>query len=430
MHDSESTGELSDEKAKQLQEWIRRLTAEPSKISSLVEQALHDALYSEWQSESKNHHFKLGSYYPSIIERCVRQQAYSYLAPEVPTVEELAIFSEGKAIHELIASTLRHAGLVSVEGKEIVVDLDFSGPKLHGRIDDLLLIRLSEQNDEAVLYVPLEVKSISALPEQPKQTHYYQLSTYLLAKDLPFGVLLYWVKREGKIKAFTIQKEEVMYSVLRERVLEIHEALKMGTLPQKEAALNHDYQQCDRCAYVEKCNPFLLDNIPKNSKLAVFDIDSTILDTSPRRRKALEEAGLPNSVRVTDIQNDDTRSKFWELYNEPKFLHLDALNEFGKERAFEQIELGRIVVGVSPGRKDTVAEVTKGILANFGIPVSHLIVRELGNFETDTKFKTKWILRLAKNYNIVEYFDRDAVTASLITKALEQHKREITKTGT
>lgn len=428
LHNSEDVRKLNDEESKLFQQWIAKFAAEPSKISSMVEQALHDALFLEWESESKNHHFTLGSYYPSIIEKCVRQQAYSYLSPEVPTAEELAIFSEGRAIHELIASTLRHSGLISVEGREIVVDLNFSEAKLHGRIDDLLLIRISDDNDkEFSLYVPLEIKSISSLPEEPKRTHYYQLSTYLLAKDFPFGVLLYWAKREGKVRAFTIQKEQAMYSILRERVLEIHEALRMGTLPRKEAALNHDYQQCERCTYLEKCNPFLVENIPTGSKLAVFDIDSTILDTSPRRGAALEELGLPKSMRISDIENDDIRSKFWELYNNPKFVSLDVLNEFGKQRAYEQSELGRIVLGISSGRKETLVDVTKARFANLGVPIFHIIVREHGNFETDTKFKTKWILRLAKNYDVVEYFDRDSIISSLVIKTLEQHKKTYEK---
>ncbi|MGI0079182.1 MAG: PD-(D/E)XK nuclease family protein [Nitrososphaerales archaeon] len=430
VHDSETRQELEDEDAKQLQDWIKRLISNPTKLSSMVEHALYGALFSEWESESKNHHFKLGSYYPSIIERCVRQQVYSYLSPEVPTTEQLAIFSEGKAIHELIATTLRHAGLVSVEGKEIVVDLEFSGAKLHGRIDDLLLIRLSDHDNKHVtLYVPLEVKSTSSLPEEPKQAHYYQLSTYLLAKNFPFGVLLYWTKREGKIKAFTIQKEDVMYSVLRERVLEIHDSLKVGGLPRREAAINHEYQQCDRCAYLEKCNPFLIDDVPKGSKLAIFDIDSTILDTSPRRRKAMEELGLPTSLRVSDIENNEMKSKFWELYNNPEIVPLDAVNESGKQKAFEQVGLRRVLVGMAPGRKDTLAEVTKGTLANFGVPIFHMIMREHANYETDTKFKTRWILRLAKNYDVVEYFDRDATITTLITKTLEQYKLTLKREG-
>lgn len=422
IHDNEIVQNLTGEEKERFKEWIAKLSTDPSRISAKVEDALRNALFSEWEAESKNHQFKLGSYYPSIIERCVRQQAYSYTEPHVPSPEDLAIFSEGKAIHELIASTLRQSGLVSVEGKEIVVDLEFPEAKLHGRIDDLLLVRLSDNNEDFALYVPLEIKSTSNIPEEPKQTHYYQLSTYLLAENFPFGVLLYWAKREGKIKAFTVEKNDGMHAILQKRVEEIHESLKAGELPHKEAAINHDYQQCERCTYNQKCNPFLIESIPKGSGVVLFDIDSSLFDTSPRRKAVLETIGLPISTRIFDIHDEETKNKYWELYNNEKFLILDVVNELGKKLAYEQNELGRILIGISANRNYDLFDITKAMLANFGLPIHHLILREKGNYETDTRFKTKWALRLNQNYEVLEYFDRDAITNSLIMKAIEQQK--------
>ena len=60
---------------------------------------------------------------------------YCDLFPEPPTSEELAIFGEGKAIHELIALALRRSGLISVEGSEVAVDLEFSGEAKTSRQD-------------------------------------------------------------------------------------------------------------------------------------------------------------------------------------------------------------------------------------------------------------------------------------------------------
>ncbi len=423
LHNSEVTRKFSDKDKKRFDKWVAKTAEDPSKISFAVEEALRKALYSEWKSESADHEFKLGSYYPSIVERCIRQQAYSYLTPEAPTHEELAIFSEGRAIHELIASTLKRSGLISVEGSEIVVELNFDEAKLRGRIDDLLLIRMSdEDNGEFPIYIPLEIKTIGSLPEEPKRTHFYQLSTYLLAKDFPFGVLLYWAKREGKVKAFTVQKEEVMRSVLRERVLELHESLREGVMPHKEAAAIHDYQQCERCAYLEKCNPFLIESIPGGTKVSIFDVDSTLLDTSGRRKAIFEQLGLPISIRVSDINDDEIRERFWELYNDPKFIELDSLNEMGKQEVYNEVKLERVVIGISPNRKETVEQATRARLANLGVPISHLIVREQGNFDTDTRFKIKWASRIAHNYDVVEYFDRDAVTSSMVLNVIRQNR--------
>ncbi len=420
LHDSTNVEELSEEDKKRFGDWMSNLLKDPSTISSMVEQSLRQGMFSEWEEESINHQFRVGSYYPSIVEKCVRQQAYSYLSPMRPTAEELAIFGEGKAVHELIALTLRRSGLISVEGREVVVDLKFNDEaKLHGRIDDLLLIRVADnESGEFKLFIPLEIKTTSTLPDEPKRAHYYQLSTYLLAKNFELGGLLYWAKREGKTKAFAVKKESGMYAILRDRVLELHNALKAGVLPKKEAALQRDFKQCERCAYIERCNPFLVDTIPKGAKVAVFDIDSVILDATPRRKAIFQELGLGVS-RVSDISDEETRGKFWQMYEDPKFIAMDDLLEQGKTSVYDQIELQRSTIGISASRHEGALEATKAKLANNGVPIQYLIVREDSNFETETKFKTKWLLRLAQNYKVCEYFDRNAVTTSVIMKAIE-----------
>jgi len=411
-----------DDKAK-FESWVSKILSNPKSIASTIEDALKQGMYSEWESESGNHKFKLGSYYPSMIEKCLRAQAYSYLFPEPPTSEELAIFGEGRAIHELIALALRRSGLISVEGSEVAVDLEFSNEaKLHGRIDDLLLIRISEAGDNFKLFIPLEIKSTSTLPDEPRQSHYYQLSTYLLAQDYPLGVLLYWAKREGRVKAFTIPKDEVMNAVLRERVFELHDALKKGSLPDKEAATVRDYGQCERCAYLERCNPYLIDSIPKNSMIALFDLDSTVLDTSQKKRMIMLELGLPASTRPSDIHDEEVKKKYWELLDSPRYIEQDSVIIQGREKVYEQQKLNRVPIGISSARRDHLLEATRARLANLSVPIFHLILREPGNYDTDGKFKMKWAMRLARNYDIVEFFDRDAVTSSLVTRGVEAQK--------
>ena len=109
LHDPMDQSMMSSEEKEKFESWVAKVLSNPSKISSMIKQALRDGMYSEWEAESVNHRFKVGSYYPSIIERCLRQQAYSYVQPAPPTPEELAIFGEGRAIHELIALALRRS---------------------------------------------------------------------------------------------------------------------------------------------------------------------------------------------------------------------------------------------------------------------------------------------------------------------------------
>lgn len=423
-----NSSKITPEEKERFEKWLSKVLSDPAQVSTMIEDALKKGMFSEWEEESINHKFKLGSYYPSIIERCLRQQAYSYLYAQPPSSEELAIFNEGKAIHELVAYALRRSGLISVEGREVVVNLKFNEEaKLHGRIDDLLLIRLGETGDNFRLFVPLEIKSISTLPEEPKLSHYYQLSTYLLAEDYPMGVLLYWAKREGKVKAFTITKDEVMRTILRERVLELHDSLKHESLPQKEAAVIRDYVQCERCAYIKRCNPFLFDDIPGGSKLSMFDLDGIILDSSKRKKAILQELGLPYSAKPTDIHDEEMKRKYWEMMDNPKYVELDILVDQAKERLLGESKLGRVPIAISSGRRDVLLEATKARLANLGVPIFHLILRESGNYDTDGRFKTKWAQRLASNYDLMEFFDRDAVVSSMIMKSVKERKSKRTE---
>jgi CRISPR/Cas system-associated exonuclease Cas4 (RecB family) len=426
LHDPTDIDSLGEAEKKEFGSWVAKVLANPEAISALVEQALHDGMHSEWEEDSIGHKFKLGSYYPSMVERCLRSQAYSYLFPEPPTKEELAIFREGRAIHELIALSLRRSGLISIEGSEVVVDLVFNEEaKLHGRIDDLLLIRLSgDGNSNFKLFVPLEIKSAQSLPDEPKPSHYYQLSTYLLAKKFPMGVLLYWAKRGGGVRAFPISRDDVMYSVLRERVFELHEALKRNDLPQKEASINRDYAQCDWCGYADRCNPFLLESIAKGSEISLFDVDSILLDPLQRRRAALRELGLPSTMRPFDINDEETRETFWDLFNSPKFVELDTLIDQGREKVYAEAEKGRVPLGISSSRHDVLLEATRARLANLGISLGGLILRENGNYDTDVRFKTKWAQRLETNYTIAEYFDRDATICALIQKTISDERKK------
>jgi CRISPR/Cas system-associated exonuclease Cas4 (RecB family)/phosphoglycolate phosphatase-like HAD superfamily hydrolase len=452
LDDSTDPASLSEEERKEFESWVQRILEEPSKISEMISNALQKGMYSEWEEESASHKFKLGSYYPSMIEHCLRQQAYSYLYPLPPTSEQLNIFGEGRAIHELVALALRRSGLISIEGREVVVDLEFGeGVKLHGRIDDLLLIRMTtsdelaklspenaiekednsarsnrrsrKNNTEFSLFVPLEIKSTTSLPDEPKQAHYYQLSTYLHARNYPIGVLLYWAKRGGGVRAFAIKKDEAMYYVLRERVFELHEAIKTGELPQKEAAKNRDFRECELCPYLERCNPFLIESIPQGSKIAVFDLDTTLLDPLPRRRAILQELGLPSTIRPSDIHEDELREKFWEMYENPKYVSFDSLIDQGKENVYSHLQRGHAVVGISSSRRYRAMDATLARLANLGVPLNHLILKEEGNYDGDTRFKAKWASRLATNYEIVEYFDRDAAAYSLVARTIEQAKQ-------
>ena len=195
-------------------------------------------------------------------------------------------------------------------------------------------------------------------------------------------------------------------------------------MPQKEASANKDFQQCERCNYSDQCNPFFIDAVPAGSVISLFDIESSLLDTFQKKKAILVELGLSPSTRLSDIHDDSVKERYWELLASPRFVESDTLMENGREKVATEVGLGRIPVGISSARGEVLLEPTKARLANLGAPIAHLIVRERGNYDTDGKFKAKWAVRLSINYEIAEYFDRDAVTSSAIMKIAEDSRNE------
>src|SRR5579884_1972891 len=248
-------------------------------------------------------------------------------------------------------------------------------------------------------------------------------SRHTSTQETTQSAFFYTAKRGGGVRAFAIKKDEAMYYVLRERVFELHEAIKTGEIPQKEAAKNRDFRECELCPYLERCNPFLIESIPQGSKIAVFDLDTTLLDPLPRRRAILQELGLPSTIRPSDIHEDELREKFWEMYENPKYVSFDSLIDQGKENVYSHLQRGHAVVGISSSRRYRAMDATLARLANLGVPLNHLILKEEGNYDGDTRFKAKWASRLATNYEIVEYFDRDAAAYSLVARTIEQAKQ-------
>lgn len=139
----------------------------------------------------------------------------------------------------------------------------------------------------------------------------------------------------------------------------------------------------------------------------------------------MQELGYSPSMRAQDIQDKEMREKFWELYNSPKYASLDILIGQGKTEVYRQLELGRTAVGISSSRHDAMIEATQARLANLEVPVVHIIVRESGNYDTDITFKTKWALRLEANYQILDYFDRDALASSEVLKSIRRRRESV-----
>lgn len=386
--------------------------AEQAEEEKLVK-ALQEGLISLWREESAQHHRDEGSYYPSSIGSCIRKQYYTYTVEEKPNPERLAVFATGKGIHAAVAEALSKSGIVSVDAEEYPVELFINNEvKLRGRVD-VLLVQLDGTKSV------VEVKSTSRIPDQPYDSHYLQLQTYLHALGLERGFLLYWDKRTGAVKAYSAQKDPNALRRIGERAIILHEHLKSGRPPFKEAVVENRYWECDLCDFYGICNPFLVSGMAMGSSIAVFDIDGTVFDDSGRIKAVMVSLNLPPATKPEDLRGS-LRDEFSRAYFEGALLNQDKPNSRTLELIWKQKKAGKHVVLLSE-RPTTIKEQTEKQLREYGIPFDALLLRpsEIGAFG----WKRDMVKRLKDNYVISIFVDdssfvRDDV-AKLGVKAVE-----------
>lgn len=387
-------------------------------IEDRLVEAIKTGLYRLWEEEEAHHIRKEGIYYPSAIGSCLRKQYYIYTVERRPSSEKLAVFATGKGVHKAVAEALSASGIVKVESEEVETKLIVSKEvQLRGRMDILIV----EVNGEKVV---VEVKSTSKLPENPYENHFLQLQTYLHAAKLKKGVLLYWDKRTGKIKAFEVMRDEKYLGRVAERAVILHEYLKKRIPPPKEAVIENRLWECDLCEYNDICNPFLLEGIPRGEPIAVFSLDGTIVDDTERRKMALRLIGLSETIDPREIRGG-LKASYLKAYFDPVSYSLDRPNPEAVEEIWRHRKEGMYIVIVSerPLEYQTAIE---NELKNMGMPFDALVLRYEG--EPTQKWKLTMVKRLKTNYKVSVYVDSDPKVLEKVEK-LGVRVKPISKKG-
>jgi len=366
-------------------------------IGERLVEALKRGLYKLWEEEEAHHVRKEGVYYPSAIGSCLRKQYYMYTVERKPSSEKLAVFATGKGVHKAVAEALSVSGVVKVESEEVETRLSVSKDvQLKGRIDILVV----EVNGERVV---VEVKSTSRLPENPHENHLLQLQTYLHAAGLKRGILLYWDKRTGRVKTFEVEKDEKYLAKVAERAIVLHEHLKRGTPPLKEAVLENRLWECDLCEFYDICNPFLLDVVPEGEEIVIASLDGFLVDDSERRKRALRLSGLSEGVNPYEIRGA-LRATYLKNYFDPASYPLDRPNPNAIKSIWGYRKHGRYIVLLSERPSEYRDEVERE-LKKIGIPYDVLLLRP--EDEAITRWKLSTIKRLSSSYKIYICIESD-----------------------
>ncbi len=384
-----------------MEEWVWMKKAEER-----IVEALKQGLKNMWEEEQAQHLREEGVYYPSAIGACLRKQYYIYTIGEKPSPEKLAIFATGKGVHKAVAEALNASGIVKVEQEEVGTSLKISeNITLKGRID-ILVVEIDGSKSI------VEVKSTSKIPENPHENHLLQIQAYLHATGYERGILLYWDKRKGKVKAFAVKREKEYLHKIAERAILLHEHLKRKVPPLKEAIIEGRQWECDTCEYRSICEPFIIDTIPKNESIVVASLDGVLVDDTERKKLALFLTGLSPEIDPSLIKGQ-LKQAFLKSYFDPANYVKDSPKTDSIDELWRYRKLGKYIVIISE-RPEEYYKQTKEELEKMGVPFDALILRPEN--QPIIKWKRDVLKRLKENYDIYIYLESDRRIAEMIQK--------------
>jgi len=190
----------------------------------------------------------IGVYYPSELFWCLRRVYYDYTIGKDRDLETILKMMAGSVTHNMIAEILKWAssvGAVKSVDTEIGCEYEFNGIKIAGRVDEVVVITLSDFDEKCVV----EVKSVSGLPDKPRMEHIGQLNFYLYFNRDAKGYLLYINRSDFSMKSFEYRYDENLFAQLLSRAEKLHRHLVSGVLPDREVS----HGECWKCVYRNIC---------------------------------------------------------------------------------------------------------------------------------------------------------------------------------
>jgi len=151
-----------------------------------------------------------------------------------------------------------------------------------------------------------------------------------------------------------------------------------------------------------------------DKKVALYDIDMTLIDARRRFMSAMEEIGYPPTTPYNRLPRS-ARMRFWEAFLSEKYLKYDrpveeVVNEL---REKYRMDMGIVLVTGRPARLE---RATRRQLKAFGIPYHAMLMRPQGNFEPDHKLKLRMVTTLLElGLDIVEYHEDNVRAARAVS---------------
>jgi len=195
-----------------------------------IERMVYRAFRAAWEEDRGGRVAPPDLIYVTDVTQCLLKSWYQRTFAEPPPDEKVVLLVLGDDVHYVLNESF------PIGEGERSAEKEFKGVKIRGRADRVLSSFV------------VEFKTVNIVPKEPYEHHVNQAQLYLWLFDKPSAFIVYVSRKDGKVKAFRIGRDEEKITRLLERAVELSRHLRDGTRPEPEPGW-----LCKYCEYASMC---------------------------------------------------------------------------------------------------------------------------------------------------------------------------------
>jgi len=196
-----------------------------------IEKIVYRAFRAAWEEDRGGRVTPPDLIYVTDVTQCLLKSWYQRTFGEPPSDEKVVILVLGDDVHYILNESF------PIGEGEMSAEKEYKGVRIRGRADRVLSSSI------------VEFKTVNMVPKEPYNHHVRQVQLYLWLFDKPYAFIVYVSKKDGKVKAFKVERSDEAINELLERAATLSRHLREGTRPEPEPNW-----MCKYCEYAAFCS--------------------------------------------------------------------------------------------------------------------------------------------------------------------------------
>lgn len=196
-----------------------------------IERMVYRAFRAAWEEDRGGRVTPPDLVYVTDVTQCLLRSWYQRTFGEPPSDEKVVILVLGDDVHYILNESF------PIGEGEKTAERMYEGVRVRGRADRLLSTSV------------VEFKTVNIIPKEPYDHHVAQVQLYLWLFDKQYAFIVYVSKKDGRVRAFKVERDENAIKALLERAAKLSKHLREGTKPEPEPGW-----LCKYCEYSAVCS--------------------------------------------------------------------------------------------------------------------------------------------------------------------------------